>query len=591
VFCPGKSRVAPKQRVVADPVAMNTAIRPVERVSMDRWLHRIAIPATFLLAVFLTRFASAPYFFLYEDDYFAIGIPATQSLHWVWEQILYVWSHWPQGRPAMFTILALQGALINLTGSLTTGYFFSCLLVSANGYLLYKILLRCFSAETSLVSALFGVLSCADPHQALLTHTPLQFAITLNLAGLLLYLNNWRVCAYLVAGSSLFFYEISFAVFLSAELFCQLRERVQVKRLLLAWTAWVGIAASVLVLRIFRGETRAVEAAGNPQEVFQRIATNVAWGPLYGLDNSYLHPVVSLVRHPNFWLVGVSVLLVASLLVPIAVSFGTTRTAEDSNDRKINHWIALGILILLVFGPYAMQLKRTVFEGFMRPVSGYHLVLGVGLALGAALLLEKYRLETGRGRILGIALAALGAASAYQSLLIQDDYVRSGRYQAHFWSEVRRLTLDAKPGDVILVPRRQLLETSYVLCNSWGITHGWEIFFAQTGPLKDWFNVSSERPVSVFFVPADWGARLEPVGDHHVIRTADYTPPGFSMGEIPVVDDHFIVLESEWSAPFRRLSEPVTTTHGRIRPKPIPTGVENLETTKLGAYIFSHFIN
>src|SRR5207244_1541594 len=134
----------------------------------------------------------------------------------------------------------------------------SLFIVSLNGYLIYRLLATRFSEMIAVSAALLALLSCADPHKILLTHAPLQFAITLNLLGLILYLKGRYLDAYLIAGSSLFFYEISFAVFAGAELFFQLRSRPLLKRLAWSFSGWIGIAAAVLTIRLIAGESRAV---------------------------------------------------------------------------------------------------------------------------------------------------------------------------------------------------------------------------------------------------------------------------------------------------------------------------------------------
>lgn len=544
----------------------------------------------FLVATLVVYFSTVRLFFFYEDDYFTVGVPAAQSLHWVWEQICFVWRTWPQGRPAMFTALALEGGIIHATGSIVAGYIPSFLIISANGYLLYRLLKLRFAQIPAIAGALFGFVSCADPHKILLTHAPLQFAITLNLLGLLFYLKERYVLAYLIAGSSLFFYEISFGIFACAELFRQLQTKPDLKRIVTSWVAWLGVVAAVFSIRLVAGETRAVEVASNLTELCTRIFTNVLYGPAYGLENSYVHPLAKIARQPDFWFLIVSIVIVVGIL---AAGMGASRKLQKESDgAAINPLLSVAVLGLLVFGPYALQVKRTVYEGFMRPVSGYHLGMGVALGFAAALLLTKFLRRPVLTRVVSFVLIVLSGASIYQNLLIQSDYARSARYQAHFWAETRRLANDAKPGDVILVPRHQLLETEYILSNSWGITHGWNVLFEQTGPLKDWFNIASERPVSVFLVPEDWEKQIIRGPESDVLPLADYTPPGFAQGQIPLRDGQVIVLEATWGEPFVRRNSPIVTAGHQINLRKAPqSGAVGLNYTKPGKYLFENFIN
>jgi len=570
---------------------MNVSAPIVEPAPSKGFLAEFRIFLLFLTTALVIHYLSAPFFFLYEDDYYHVGIPATQTLGWVWEQIRIVWHTWPQGRPALFTALLLEGGVINATGSVLAGYLPALLIISANGYLTYRLFLLRLPQTASLIGALVCLLSCADPHKILLTHTSLQFAITLNLLGLILYLNQRPFWAYVIAGSSLLFYEISFALFASAELFYLLHGRIRWKRLLASWGAWIGVAAVVFGYRLLRGEARAAEAAGNLVELGRRIMTNMVWGPVYGLENSYSHPIGQVLHHPNFWPLALSLAVVLGLAMGM-IKGSMTRGSEKKPDPAVNLPAALGVLLLLVFGPYALQLKRTVFPGFMRPVSGYHLCLGVALGFGVALLLTKSAAHPRWTKALYAALLLLGAASAYQNLLIQYDYARSARYQAHFWQEVRRIAADAEPGDVILVPQQKLLETSYVLSNSWGVTHAWEVLFEQTGPLKDWSNIASVRPVTVFLVAPDWENHINLEEDGYTLQHADYTPPGFRAGKIPLLAERVIVLEADYSGPFTRRTEPIHAGNTRIELKKIPaTGPRNLPYTKVAQYLFDNFIN
>ena len=246
----------------------------------------------------------------------------------------------------------------------------------------------------------------------------------------------------------------------------------------------------------------------------------------------------------------------------------------------------------MIFGPYALQLKHTVFPGFRRPVTGFHLCFGVALGFGVALLLAKCVAHPRWTKALYAALLLLGCASAYQNLLIQSDYARSARYQAHFWQEVRRTASDAEPGDVILVPKQKLLESSYVLSNDWGVPHAWEVLFEQTEPFKDWANFASVRPVTVFLVAPDWENHITLEEDGYTLQHPDYTPPGFRAGKILLPAERVIVLEADYSGPFTRRTEPIHAGKTRIELKKIPaTGPRNLPYTKVAKYLFDNFIN
>lgn len=554
-------------------------------------LHELRVFIVFLAVVYLVHFAAAPYFFLYEDDYYHVGIPAVQSLSWVWEQIRIVCLTWPQGRPGMFITPAAIGGLINSTESVLVGYLPAFLIISANGYLAYRLFRMRLPAAAAILGASFGLLSCADPHKALLTHTTLQFAITLNLIGLLLYLNQRAFLAFVIAGSSLFFYETSFAIFATAELFFCLNARIKPRRLAGFIGAWVVVAACVFALRVFLGEMRATEAAGNFTELSQRIVTNVTLGPLLGLSNSFLHPLERIFAQPQWWQLSLSMLTVLGLCL-FVLTFARILGTQQPGDASINWIAAISVMALLLLLPYALQLKRTVFPGYLRPVSGYHLVLGLGLSYTAALASAKCISHKSRIALVGLVIFALGSASMYQNLLIQHDYARSARYQAHFWAEIQRTASDAEPGDVILVPSQHLLESEYVLSNSWGVTHAWFVLFEQTGPLKDWANVPSVRPVTVFLVDPGWEENVLRQENHCVLQYPGYTPPGFDTGKIPLVDGQVIVLETNFSEPFRRRTGAILTSAGRIELKSPPAqGPRTLPYTRLAKYLFRNFIN
>ena len=562
-----------------------------EPPAVSRFFREFQIAVLFLVATYLIHFTSVPSFFLYEDDYYHVGIPATQSLTWIWEQICGVWHSWPQGRPALFAFELLIGGIMNVTGSVAAGYIPVWVILAANGYLVYRLFLLRLPQTAALVGAWFFLTSCADPTKIMLTHTPAQFAITLNLLGLILYLNQRPVWGYLIAGSSLLFYEISFAIFASAELFSCLSGRVRFKRLFAAWGAWIGIALAAFAFRFFKGESRVVEVAGSLSDLGQRIITNASQGPVYGLENSYGHALGLLVQRPQFWQISLSILVVLglALIINARARFGAQ---EPNSIHKPNLLTALVVLSVLTFGPYMLQLRHTVFPGFMRPVIGFHLGLGLALGFAAALIVTRCTPLPRFAKVIYAALLVLGCASLYQNLLIQNDYARSARYQAHFWKEVRRMASDAEPGDVILVPNRQLLESEYVLSNSWCTTHTWLTLFEQTGPLKDWANVPAVRPVTVFLVQPDWEQHINLNPNGPVLQHPDYTPPGFPTGQIPLVTGHVIVLEANYSEPFQRRHEPIRAGEMVIQLKnPPQNGPGALKYTKLAKYLFDNFIN
>ena len=228
----------------------------------------------------------------------------------------------------------------------------------------------------------------------------------------------------------------------------------------------------------------------------------------------------------------------------------------------------------------------------MRPVSGYHLGMGVALGFAAALLLTKLQRRTLGATTVCSLLIILSCGSIYQNLLIQNDYAKSARYQAHFLSEARRLARDATPGDVILVPRGRLLETEYILSNSWGIVHSWMVAFEQTGPLINWMNIADARPVTVFLVPEDWEKQIVLEGADYILPTTEYTPPGFTQGKIPLVEGHVIVLEATWAEPFHRRSDPITVGAHQILLKKVPEfDAPELKRTVVGTYLFDNLVN
>ncbi len=554
-------------------------------------LPKLLLALGFVGLVYALHFSSVPRFFLYEDDYFHVGVPAAEGFPWIWEQIRFVWQTWPQGRPALFSELLLEGGLISLTHSVSAAYLPALLILAANGYLTFCLFRLRFPLVPALAGAVIMVTSCADPHKILLTHSPMQWGITLNLLALILYANKRYVPAYLIAGFSLLHYEISFGLFAAAEIYCQLNRRLNLKRLGAAFAAWMGVVVLVFSVRLALGENRAVTAASDLAELLRRIATNVFLGPVYGLENSYLHPVQSLLRHPDYWALVIGLLLVGT--VSLAIGWYSRREPPAPREEKegghaLAPWL---VLATLTAGPYLLQVKRTVFAGMLRPVSGYHLCLGLALGFAATLLLTLLEAHP-RGRRAGYALLmTLAVASTYQNLLVQADYERSARYQAHFWSQVRQLAPDAEPGDVILVPRKQLLESEYVVSNSWGVTHGWFVLFHQTGPLKDWFNVPSARPVTVFLVPENWEQSVAVDDSGWFVHLDDYLPPGFQVGKIPLADGRFMVMDANFSGSFTRRTESLHLGDRQISPKRLTGSTPPIKQTRTGRCLWENFIN
>lgn len=448
------------------------------KVQSSVFKENLLVYCALLLVTFAAYFLLFGQFGLYEDDFALIALPANADLRGIFNYLLWILSSNPEGRVLGFLAPgAVSYVLYNISG-IPALYLLGWLIVSTNGYLLYLVLRKNFPAFLGLLAALFFVLSPADTAKGYLTHIyQLQLSMLFSLTAIYLYLKRRRATAYFVAACSLFTYEIAFLPFFFAPALSNVRwgERDCRWRQLKHAAICAVMVLSVIAARKLFHEARVDEV----------ILSEALLKTLKGL---YVGPVTVMYSYWNALVlawqeIAFTVFFIAPALAFFAMFFfyylspgqlsgpnakgGFCATEETVLALKA---VILGV-VMLVFS-YVFSGPGTFYppDALAGRGTSAHLaasvasaVLSGGAAYSLYLLLVRYR-----QKLLFIPLISIVYASyvGYGGI-IQRDFARSWALQQDFWRQVERLCPDLEDATDIVMERKDLPDTKYILAHSW----------------------------------------------------------------------------------------------------------------------------
>lgn len=519
--------------------------------------------AGLLLLTLASGFFFADRLSIYEDDWVVVAIPINESWHWLADNLVNFWQHWPQGRPLGWSVLFGLSKIGYALGGLPGAYLVAAAMISVNALLIAALVKPAFGRNAALLAAAAFILAPADTSRLLLTNSfSLQFAIGAGLWGCWLYRRGRSVLGYLSACAALLCYENGFMIFIAAEPLRALGQRFSVKRFAVLLVSVAATLLAALTIRASLGEARAAGFVHDPTALLLASVSRTFMGAETSFSLFLQRPFGTALEEGSF-------MMIASALVLALFCAFVVRSNTAKAPTRADCWALLVAASLPLLASYSIQLNNEVTVRAGRITGGVHYVSSLTLAFLVGALVgatEKLGLLT--------RLGTKGAICVYLALCfvfaqeLRRDFELSAVYQRTFWSELIRLCPDATDGTVIMVTTDELPEGQYVSSHSWSVEEGWKALVERPFHERHLYDVTRGRAPAVFLVPPDWAA-------HTVKRDADlsyphdsYLPPGFARGFIPLVNGNVIVVRPSWSGVYRRETGPFTTAAGVLQLRP-----------------------
>ena len=194
----------------------------------------------------------------------------------LFQYLTYCIAGFPEGRPIGFALNTVFSFLVGRYLSVQTGYLLGWLILSFNGYLIYRIVKPLLGNQPAMVAALSYILFPADLSKQILMHRAFVLAANTSvLLGTLLYQRDTlasRLASYLVAGLSLIIWEGPFFGFIAAPFLISNARETLLKRIWKHLAIFGGILAFTLAVRFALGEDRAKDVVTGFSEAVGRIA-------------------------------------------------------------------------------------------------------------------------------------------------------------------------------------------------------------------------------------------------------------------------------------------------------------------------------
>ena len=548
---------------------------------------------TIAAVVFISHFLLCPKFGMYEDDY----IYVLPTFHWTaadWiHQIMYDLINPSQGRPLYYVVQNTLSFLTTRGGNLVEGYLLSFVIVTINGFLMFRLLRRVFSPMAGFIGAMTLVLFPIDTSRQILMH---QAALLLPMTVLLLALNCYvggrKVSAFVLAGTLLLTYESFYLPFLIAPLLSWDSSRKMISRCLVHVIGFFLIAGSVFFIRGLFGEERARSTAENLGTIIPKIFTACTLGPINAGLALFLRPLDALLHSDVFeWFALICVALLTAFVLRKLISQSARTPQINSETDLAGAEVGLGqILAATVAGCLAWSIGYLLAfrPDYFPPVvsigrlSAVHTVGAVGAAILVAavfqLLLKKMPQGISRMALLSVAALFFGGMSAFALHIQRTEYVAGWAKQQQFWRNLVADIRDILDGDVILV------EVSNDP-DAMPVTQGEPAFVAVSyNPLA--------LPYFLKFSPA-WKQAPRVYGYWAQCEFEDsdkgrklHTPPWYPPIWPVITDERFIYFRVEQKR-LTRISDPVDIGGKSFRPKPEPLRtLPPLRTTALFNRLF-----
>ena len=239
----------------------------------------IFLPIGFV--VFVSHFLLCSKFGIYEDDYILV-LPtfSWSSFDWL-RTITSDFLNPPQGRPLYYFAQHTLSFLTTHGGNTVGGHLVSFVIITINGFLMFRLLSRVLSPLAGFVGAMTLILFPIDTSRQLLMHqAALLLPMTILLAALLCYVGGRRVIAFILAGTLLLTYESFYLPFLIAPLLAWESSRKMIKRIVVHLMVFFLIAGGIFFLRGLFGEERARSTVENLGGAVPKILTACTLGPI-----------------------------------------------------------------------------------------------------------------------------------------------------------------------------------------------------------------------------------------------------------------------------------------------------------------------
>ncbi len=404
-------------------------------------------------------------FGFYQDDHYRIphGMNMESSDFWNW---IKETSFLNQGRPLhnFFTVAFAfwSSKIYGLQGIYWLGFVISTLNVCLLYFLLQRLSrLHLFSIIGGLVFCLFP----ADTNHAWITHSfGIKPSLTLILIALHCYLSDRKFSSYVLAATSLLWYETVFPLFLVAPLMRYKWDEAIAKKLFQHAFVLATILVSIYLIRLGIGESRSLNTS--MVSLLLIAVRNMLVGPLVVMGN-YVYRPIEVAFELNPMILAVTVVSFISL-----ASFFLVNMAPTS--RRINpkipsaglraFWAGLPdeyqkLVKVMVIGLAMLMLAYPLtFIGSPLRLHTHwtriHFAASVGSSIifaSVVSLCVNYAYVYGRERVVVIVIAAYLSILVVFGLIVQEDYRQNWEYQKTFLRNVLELAPDINDGTAILI--------------------------------------------------------------------------------------------------------------------------------------------
>jgi len=416
--------------------------------------------------VFISHFLLCSKFGIYEDDYILV-LPT-----FIWS-----WFDWlraitsdllspPQGRPLYYCVQHTLSFLTTHGGNTVGGYLVSFLIVTINGFLMFRLLSRVLSPFAGFIGAMTLILFPIDTSRQILMHqAALLLPMTVLLAALLCYVGGRRVIAFILAGTLLLTYESFYLPFLIAPLLTWEPSRKMIRRLVEHLMVFFLIAGGIFFFRELFGEERARSTVENLGGIVPKVLAACTLGPMNAGSALLLRPIDAILHSDVFeWSALICVALLTMFVLRKLPSVPRTivRVGKET-DLGSDRYYRTKILVAMVGGVLAWSISYLLAfrPGYFPPVvsigrlTAVHTVGAVG---GAILVATVFQMIVGkvnqgilRTALFSTAAVLFGGMSAFALHVQRTEYVADWSKQQQFWRNLTADIRDVEDGDLIMV--------------------------------------------------------------------------------------------------------------------------------------------
>jgi hypothetical protein len=527
------------------------------------------------LFTFLGNYSLLSRFGIYEDDYLFFFF---RAFDWHWrdflEDVRWNFMHLPQGRPLGFSLEAFLCFIGSVEKNAQLAHLIGWMVISLNGFLIFRICRNRLSFICALAGGLFFVLDPANLAKQVVMHRGfVHLTITPLLCAFLLFQSESkarRVWSYPIAALSLIIWEAGYLPFLFAPFLIRNFRftRQWVVRFIIHGLIFFVLAGGVLISRNLMGEERASLLVGGLRENAPKMAFAMLTGLLTSVQAALLRPIDTLF-HAGFaeWLyIGAAALLLSAV-------FFRGNGLQERETRRLRDVVpfVIGGLGACTFS-YLLAFRPSYFPpntGIGR-LTVVHAVGAVGLSISFAGFLQGVLSRSGNQRacVMSLCVAFLALLTGFGVHIQNSEYVESWALQKKFWRSLIDQCRDVNPETEIVIDVDKAPGTQG-FWGAWPVNSAFSAFEKFVSLPHVW-----KRKPQVFGL-AGYVKRFRR-GNGVVLET-----PFWSKENWPTLTDGgFIYLRFE-NGELRRSVEPVTIEGITLHPKPVEDAPP-LKLSKLG---------